>query len=76
MEKQEKSKAKQSKNIIIEGEDELLPPAPRPVGKPLADVLAGFISGGYRLLLCKIGFIPPGFGMKVFVGCSFPCVFS
>ena len=45
MKNKEKGKAKQSKTIIMEEEDELLPPALPPAGKPLADVLAGLSLG-------------------------------
>ena len=41
MKNKERAKAKQSKSIIIEEENECPPPGPPAAGKQVADVLAG-----------------------------------
>ena len=75
-------KARQSETIIVEEEEELLPPAPPRAGKQLADVLTGLneedinkVIVHLSRILFKVGFVPSGFDMKVFVGTVFPVCF-
>ena len=64
MKHKERAKAKQSRSIIIEEENECPPPGPPTAGKQLADVLAGLSQEDLNDV---IGHLPPSL-LKTWAG--------